>query len=66
MVTTTEEHPLTQREFYDAILPNLATKADLAQLEKKMAELEHRLTLRLGGLMLAVGALIVAVLRLWQ
>ncbi len=34
----TNYQPLTRREFYDAILPNLATKADLAQLETKLVK----------------------------
>ncbi len=35
---TMEDQPLTRREFYDAILPNLATKTDLAQLEVKLVK----------------------------
>lgn len=35
---TTNDQPLTRREFYDAILPNLATKADLAQLETNLVK----------------------------
>ncbi len=34
----TNDQPLTRREFYDGILPNLATKADLAQLETKLVK----------------------------
>ena len=35
---TTSDQPLTRREFYDAILPNLATKEDLAKLETRLVE----------------------------
>lgn len=33
---TTADRPLTRREFYEEILPNLATKADLASLETRL------------------------------
>ena len=32
----TTQEPLTRREFYDAILPTLATKADLAEMETRL------------------------------
>ena len=35
---TTLEQPLTRREFYDATLPNLATKEDLARLETRLVK----------------------------
>lgn len=40
---------------------NLATKRDIAELRRDMKELEHRLTIRLGG-MLVTGIAIVAAL----
>ena len=40
---TTNEQPLSQREFYDAILPNLATKTDIAELKAELAQLEAKL-----------------------
>jgi hypothetical protein len=42
----------------------LATKADILDLETKMKDLELRLTIRLGGLMIAVGGLIVTLIKL--
>ena len=59
---TTDEQPLSRREFYDAILPNLATKADLAELKAELmtaiAQLEAKLVKWMVGLMVAsiVGA----------
>ena len=58
MATVEQRVTILETEFRTE-LRHLATKADLK-------ELEHRLTLRLGGLMLAIGAVIVGVLRLWQ
>ena len=43
---------------------DIATKTDIHNLEVKMNELELRLTLRLGGLMIAVGGLVVALVKL--
>ncbi len=49
----TSEQPLTRREFYEAVMPNLATKADLsgfkADVQKDLAELERRLTGKIDG-----------------
>ena len=43
---------------------DLATKADIRDLEAKMKDLELRVTLRLGGLTIAVGGLVVALVKL--
>ena len=43
---------------------DIATKTDIHNLEVKMNELKLRLTLRLGGLMIAVGGLVVALVKL--
>ena len=53
-----EDQPLTRREFYDAILPNLATKADLAEMKADLARLETKLVKWMVGLMITsmVGA----------
>ena len=56
----------------DAIGSDLATKSDLenglqavkSELQSEMKDLELRLTLRLGGLMIAVGGLVVALIKL--
>ncbi len=58
MATLEERMTILETEFRTE-LKHLATKNDIS-------ELEHRLTIRLGGLILAVGTLIVAILRLWQ
>ena len=55
-----------------AIGSDLATKSDLenglqtvkSELQAEMKDLELRLTLRLGGLMIAVGGLVVALIKL--
>ena len=58
MSTLDERITILETEFRTE-LKHLATKADLRSLE-------HRLTLRLGGLMLAGFGILIAVLRLWQ
>ena len=45
---------------------HLATKADLAVLEGKLAAAESRLMMRLGGLIIVATGIIVAAMRLWQ
>lgn len=45
---------------------HLATKADLAALEGKLAAAETRLMMRLGGLIIVATGIIVAAMRLWQ
>ena len=45
---------------------HLATKADLAALEAKLAAAETRLMVRLGGLTIVATGIIVAAMRLWQ
>ena len=69
MVTLDERITILETEFRTE-LKHLATKADLAdlrgELRADMRSLEHRLTLRLGGLMLAGFGILIAILRLWQ
>ena len=65
MVTLDERITILETEFRTE-LKHLATKADLADLRGDLRSLEHRLTLRLGGLMLAGFGILIAVLRLWQ
>lgn len=51
------EQPITQTELrkeLDRTLAHYATKADIADLPADFAQLELRLTLRLGGLMTAL------------
>lgn len=63
---TTSEQPVTRSELReeldrlrDEFKSYYATKADLAQLEM-------RLTIRLTGVMVTLGGVIIAVLRFWQ
>ena len=63
MATSTVEERLASIE---ATLPHLGTKADLEQLRGQLGQLEHRLTLRLGGLMVIGFGVVIAMLRLWQ
>jgi transcriptional regulator NrdR family protein len=54
-------------EIFDAIHDNVATKADLQQLEQRMllrlAELEHRLTVRFASVMVVLTGMILAAIR---
>jgi transcriptional regulator NrdR family protein len=54
-------------EIFDAIHQNVATKADLQQLEQRMllrlAELEHRLTVRFASVMVVLAGLLLAAIR---
>ena len=54
-------------EIFDAIHDNVATKADLQQLEHRMllrlAELEHRLTVRFASVMVVLTGMILAAIR---
>lgn len=47
-------------EIYDAIHENVATKSDIAALRADMRELEQRLKLWGGSLVIGLGSLIVA------
>ena len=58
-LATVEQRVTALETEFRTELKHLATKADLV-------ELEHRLTLRLGGLMILVGGLVGGILRLWQ
>jgi transcriptional regulator NrdR family protein len=54
-------------EIFDAIHDNVATKADLQQLEQRMllrlAELEHHLTVRFASIMVVLTGMILAAIR---
>jgi hypothetical protein len=54
-------------EIFDAIQANVATKADLqelrAELLLRLSELEHRMTLRFGSVMVVLTGIIVAAIR---
>jgi hypothetical protein len=63
-------------EIYDAIHDNVATKADVAAVRADLRELEqrlsaridlveHRLITRLGGLVVVVAGLLLAMLHYW-
>ncbi len=76
-MTTIEERMTILETEFRTELKHLATKADLKDLETrltadikdlegKLKELETRLMLRLGGLMVAGFGAVIAALRLWQ
>ena len=48
----------------EGALPYLATKEDLARLETRIEQIENRLFLKLTGVMVLVGTLITAIIRL--
>jgi hypothetical protein len=54
-------------EIFDAIQTNVATKADLQELKAELllriSELEHRMTLRFGSIMVVLTGIIVAAIR---
>ncbi len=45
---------------------HLATKADIADLESRVAAAESRIMMRIGGLIVAATGIIVAAMRFWQ
>ena len=45
-------------------MPYLATKEDLARLETRIEQIENRLFLKLTGVIVLVGTLITAIIRL--
>ena len=49
----------------DLILEFIAVRADVAAVKAKLTLVEHRLLIRLGGLMIVVGAALFAVLCYW-
>ena len=50
--------------FAEGLTETLATKADVEALRGQMRELEHRMTIRLGAMMVGAVALIVALIKL--
>jgi transcriptional regulator NrdR family protein len=54
-------------EIFDAIRDNVATKADLQQLEQRMlfrlTELEHRLTARFASVMVVLTGIVLVAIR---
>ena len=63
MTTRPTDDPLTRREFYDAILPNLATKADLAELKAELRGTLIQVALGLAGLQLVWLGAVAAIIR---
>jgi hypothetical protein len=64
------DRPAAERiatEIFDAIHNSVATKSDLELLENRLradiALLEHRLLIRLGALIVAIGGLLLAAIR---
>lgn len=45
-------------EIYDAIHNNVATKTDIAAVRADMREMEQRIVIRLGGMLIAVATLL--------
>ena len=64
MVTVDERMTVLETRF-DTELKHLATKADLKEIETRIQEVETRLMVRLGGLMIAGFGVVIAVLKLW-
>lgn len=60
----------TAEAFSDAIAQDLATKADLIQLEQRMnhlfIELEQRMTIKLGSFLVVAVGIIVTMQHLWR
>ncbi|MEO5328325.1 MAG: CCDC90 family protein [Magnetococcus sp. THC-1_WYH] len=52
------------REVQDSQLKELATKGDIAALKSEMRELEYRLTIKLGGLMIAGFGVLAAIIKM--
>lgn len=66
MATTVDDRMTVLETRFDTELKHLATKADLKDLETRIQEVETRLIVRLGGLMIAGFGVVVAVLKFWQ
>ena len=69
LVNTLKEHGFTEQQaggivevIQEIDLSNLATKADIRALEVKIRELELRMTIKLGGLIVAGTGVIAALL----
>ena len=60
----THDQPLTRREFYEAVLPNLATKADLAELKADLRGDMLKMVIGLAGLHLVGLGAVAAIMRL--
>lgn len=52
-------------EIYDAIHNNVATKADIAAVRGEMREMEQRIVIRLGALIVIVGGTLFGALHAW-
>ncbi len=65
-MTTIEERMTILETEFRTELKHLATKADIKELEGKLKELETRLMLRLGGLLVVGFSAVIAALRFWQ
>ena len=50
----------------EAQLPHLASKADIAGLETKLADLKNDLTWRLIGIVAIASSIIIGVIKLWN
>jgi hypothetical protein len=49
----------------DIVALRLELKADIARVEQRLDVVEHRLLIRLGGLIVAAAGIMLAVLRYW-
>ncbi len=56
---------MSAQEVLNTRFQELATKADMTQLESDMREMEYRIIIRLGGLMMA-GFSTLAILMKWH
>ncbi len=64
-MATVDERMTVLETRFDTELKHLANKADLKGIETRIQEVETRLMVRLGGLMIAGFGVVIAVLKLW-
>lgn len=64
-MATVDERMTVLETRFDTELKHLANKADLKEIETRIQEVETRLMVRLGGLMIAGFGVVIAVLKLW-
>lgn len=64
-MTAVDERMTVLETRFDTGLKHLANKADLKEIETRIQEVETRLMVRLGGLMIAGFGVVIAVLKLW-
>ncbi len=61
---TQEQAEALAESVAEIVTENLATKADIAMLQRDLKEMEFRLTIRLGGMLAASVAIVAALVKL--